>query len=296
MTPIKYVCVATEMKLYLPYLKQLIPELVILGMHTPWEGFITKYKLLQAYLSSPEMSDDTLICFIDAYDLLPTKQLPRFESNYRAFIKANPAVKIIVGYDRVENIFHEYISQAIFGTVDDERLNSGQFIGSAKNVREMITYILTNTAHFQTDQIELTKYANQFKTDVYIDVPQAFFYVRTRPLQQVLLGPSASASGAAAASLSASLAAAASGAGPAFIHANGNGLLDQFLQSEHGIQLDLSERWLILKDNVKGVVKKILMYDLIYMKKYLAIVYKKNGLFHKLLDFIRICCGYDILL
>ena len=42
---IKYVCVATEMKLYLPSLKQLIPDVVILGLHTPWEGFITKYKL-----------------------------------------------------------------------------------------------------------------------------------------------------------------------------------------------------------------------------------------------------------
>ena len=282
MSPIRYVCVATEMKLYLPYLKELIPELAILGLNTPWEGFITKYKLLQAYLSSAGIVDDDLVCFIDAYDVLPTKQLPRFESNYRAFMKANPAVKIIVGYDKVENIFHEYICQAIFGTVDDERLNSGQFIGTAKNIREMITYILTNTQHFQTDQIELTKYANQFKTEVYIDTPQAFFYVRSRPLQQVFLSVAASK--------------AASATGPAFIHANGNGFLDQFLQREHGIQLGLNERWLILKDNLKGVLKKILIYDLIYVKKYITLLYNKNGLFHQLLDFIRLYCGYDILL
>jgi hypothetical protein len=275
--PIKYVCVATEMKLYLPYLKELLPDLVILGLNTRWEGFITKYKLLQAYLSSAEIVEDDLVCFIDAYDILPTRDRPQLEANYRAFMEAHPAVKIIVGYDKVENRLHEYFCQAIFGTVDADRLNSGQFIGSAKNIREMITYILTNTPHFQTDQIELTKYANQFKTEVYIDTPQAFFYVKSRPLQQVFLS-------------------AQSEAGPAFIHANGNGLLDQFLQSEHGIQLGLSERWLILKDNLKGILKKILIYELIYFKKYIILLYKKNGMFHQLLDFIHLYCGYDILL
>ena len=34
---IHYVCVATESKLYFPYLKQLIPELVVLVMNMKWK-------------------------------------------------------------------------------------------------------------------------------------------------------------------------------------------------------------------------------------------------------------------
>ena len=129
---IKYVCVATERKLYLRYLQELLPELVILGLSTPWRGFITKYKLLQKYLSTNELADDDLICFIDAYDVLPTKHIINLEATYSAFIKAQPAVKLIVGYDKVDNPIHEYFCKAIFGLVDEKRLNSGQFIGTKK--------------------------------------------------------------------------------------------------------------------------------------------------------------------
>ena len=75
------------MKLYLPYLKLLIPDLVILGMNTKWEGFITKYKLLLAYLNNINnaISDDDIICFIDAYDVLPTKRMNDLEKTYKEF-------------------------------------------------------------------------------------------------------------------------------------------------------------------------------------------------------------------
>lgn len=252
MSTIKYVCVATEMKLYLPYLKQLLPELVILGLNTKWSGFITKYKLLQEYLSTNEIQDDELVCFIDAYDVLPTKQINKLSDTYANFIKDHPEVKIIVGYDKVDNFIHEYLCQFIFGMIDDKRLNSGQFIGTAKNIREIVAHILNTTTHFQTDQIELTKYANQFKNQVHIDVEQDFFYVKSRPLQQVML-PMAAGAGA-------------------FIHANGNGLLDQFLLEEHEIKLNIIEKWLLYIENIKGVMRKVCIYDLIYVKKHLAIL------------------------
>jgi hypothetical protein len=251
------------MKLYLPYLQELVPNLVILGLNSRWEGFITKYKLLLEYLSSANIPDDALICFIDAYDVLPTKQLAKLETTYRNFIKVNPGVKMIVGYDKVDNIIHEYLCQVIFGTIDDARLNSGQFIGTAKHIREIVSHIVETTSHFQTDQIELTKYANQFKSEIYIDVNQEFFYVKSRPLQQVLLPKSAAGPSAAG----------PSAAGPAFIHANGNGFLNQFLAEEHAIQVGLSERWTNIYENVKGVMRKIIIYDLIYIKKYIALLY-----------------------
>jgi hypothetical protein len=255
---VKYVCVATDKKLYLPYLQELLPELIVLGINTPWRGFITKYKLLQTYLSpkecspkecSPkEISDDDLICFLDAYDVLPTKQLALFESKVRAFLSAQPDVKLIVGYDKVDNPIHEYLCQEIFGLVDAKRLNSGQFIGTAKHIREMINHIFETTANFQTDQIELTKYANEFKAAVHIDEAQAFFYVKSRPLQQVRL-PLTSTS--------------------AFIHANGNGFLEDFLRDEHSIHVGFKERFHHFITNIQGLLRKIVIYDTIYIKRYM---------------------------
>jgi hypothetical protein len=244
--PIHYVCVATERKLYLPYLQSLLPELVILGLNTRWEGFVTKYKLLRAYLSTPEIKEDDLICFIDAYDVLPTKQITNFAANAHTFLTKHPAVKMIVGYDKVDNIFHEYLCQVIFGMVGDMRLNSGQFVGTVKNIREIVNYILDTTTHFQTDQIELTKYTNQFKDQIHIDEEQAFFYVKSRPLQQVKLPPTSTS---------------------AFIHANGNGCLEAFLTEEYGIHLHFSERWRLLCVNIEGVLRKLVLYDLIFIKK-----------------------------
>jgi hypothetical protein len=251
----KYVCVATEMKLYLPYLKQLLPDLVILGLNTPWEGFITKYKLLRTYLAT--LPDETPVCFIDAYDVLPTKQIEHLEAKYLAFMESHPAVKIIVGYDKVDNFLHEYMCQLIFGMVDALRLNSGQFIGNAKHIREMITHIFDTTAEFQTDQIEMTKYANQFKAEVYIDEPQEFFYVKSRPLQQVLL-PTNVGANVVGANVSTA----------AFIHANGNGLLDKFLRMEHGIQIN--QGWYYFIENLRGVLKKIGIYEILYIKRKLV--------------------------
>ena len=253
---VKYICVATERKLYLPYLQELLPELVVLGLNTPWQGFITKYKLLQAYLSPKEsspkesspkdISDDDLICFIDAYDVLPTKQLEHFETNVRAVLTAQPEVKLIVGYDKVDNPIHEYLCQEIFGLVDTKRLNSGQFIGTAKHIREMINHIFETTTNFQTDQIELTKYANEFREAVHIDEAQTFFYVKSRPLQQVRL-PLTSTS--------------------AFIHANGNGFLEDFLRDEHTIHVGFKERFQHFITNIQGLIRKIAIYDMIYVKR-----------------------------
>lgn len=277
---IKYICVATEEKLYLPYLRELLPELVILGLNTPWQGFITKYKLLEAYLLA--IADDDLICFIDAYDVLPTKQLGQFETNVRAFLSAQSEVKLIVGYDKVDNPIHEYLCQVIFGLVDAKRLNSGQFIGTAKHIREMIHSIFESTTHFQTDQIELTKYANKFRETIHIDEAQAFFYVKSRPLQQVHL-PVTSTS--------------------AFIHANGNGFLEDFLRDEHGISVGFKKRVEHLWLNLQGVIRKIVIYDTIYVKKYFALFFEYfsnniyiNGLFTQLLHRFHFYRRHDILL
>ena len=104
---ILYVCVATESKLYLPYLQKLIPNLIILGLNTKWKGVITKYKLFRKYLNSVE--DDRIVVFIDAYDVLPTKNIDKLEKQFINFSIKNPDVKMIVGFDKVRNIIVDKI-------------------------------------------------------------------------------------------------------------------------------------------------------------------------------------------
>jgi hypothetical protein len=247
MTTIHYACVATEQKLYLPYLQRLLPELVILGLGTPWEGFITKYKLLRTYLQS--LDANAIICFVDAYDLLPTKHITKLEQTFLTFEAAHPNIKMVVGYDYVDNAFHEYLSQQIFGIIENshQRLNSGQFIGRVKHISAIINHILDHTTHFQTDQIELTKYANANPGEIYIDEDQQFFYVKSKPLQQVTCDSSKTY---------------------AFVHANGNGFLETFLYKEHGIQVSPRDKYKFWLDNLLGLIRKIILYDIIYVKKY----------------------------
>ena len=100
---IKFVCVATEMKLYLPYLKQLIPDLVILGLNTKWDGFFTKYRLFNEYLSN--LNDNDIVCFLDAYDVLPTKNINTLYDKLISTIQNYPDTKMIVAYDKSNFVF-----------------------------------------------------------------------------------------------------------------------------------------------------------------------------------------------
>jgi hypothetical protein len=234
----RYVCVATHSKLYLPFLKQLIPDLVVLGMGMKWKGYIMKYELLNEYLDSLE--DDDIVCFLDAYDVLPTKNIVHLETRFIEFSKKNPEVKIIVGYDRVEhNLIHEFLQQQYFGTIDGDRINSGQYIGYVKNIKEIMMSILTNIAcPNPDDQIEMTKYIRTHKSSCHIDKDKLFFNVITYPLTQVKNTNTLCS----------------------FVHANANGFLENFLREHHNLEVNPINQVINVIDNIDGVWRKISTY------------------------------------
>lgn len=82
---IYYIRIATENKFYLPYLNQLIPNLIILGMNMKWEGYIMKPKLVNKYLKT--LNNNDIVCVIDAYDILPTKNIINLKKNLLIFVK-----------------------------------------------------------------------------------------------------------------------------------------------------------------------------------------------------------------
>lgn len=229
-----YVCVATQSKLYMPYLKQLIPELVVLGMGMKWTGFTMRFELLAEYLES--LKDDDIVCFLDAYDIIPTKNIFHLENQFIDFSRKNPEIKFIIGYDKIENIVGEFISQQIFGSIDGDRVNGGQYIGYVKNLKEIMIYMLANMK-CSDDQIELTKYVNLNRNHCHIDKEKAFFNVFTNPLTQVNsrdIDTSCS-----------------------FIHAAGNGLLEDFLVEHHKLEISPVQRFMNFIDNVDGYCRKI---------------------------------------
>jgi hypothetical protein len=244
---IHFICVATDNKLYLPYLKQLIPDLVILGMGMKWGGFIMKYQLIFDYLKT--LNDDDIVCIIDAYDILPTKNIIYLENRFNECIKKNPNVKMIIGCDKNDdNILFEVLGRCVFGSINNTRLNGGQYIGFVKNIKHIFNNFDINT--FKDDQIELTKYAINNPNDIHIDITKQFFNVVTKPLSQVKNNSKA-----------------------CFIHANLNGNLEDFLLEEHSIKVSENEKISNYIINIKDCIKKVKMYtlylysDLIYSAK-----------------------------
>jgi hypothetical protein len=234
---IHYVCVATESKLYFPYLKQLISDLVVLGMNMEWKGFIMKHELLTKYLKT--INENDIVCFIDAYDVLPTKNIIHLEEQFKNFSQENPKVKMIVGYDKAHYKMHELVESLVFNTIDGDRINSGQFIGYVKNIKIVINELLRNAnANKYDDQVELTKYIKKNKEDFCIDKEYNFFNVITTPLKQITNNkPNVS-----------------------FVHANSNGMLEKFLLENHNINVNKTDKIKHYIENSKSIVNKIKVY------------------------------------
>lgn len=230
---IRYICVATDTRLYFPYLTQLLPELVVLGMGMKWKGFIMKFNLLVEYLET--LNDDDIICFIDAYDVLPTKNIVNLEKQFIEFSKENPEVKMIIGADEeiyyIQNIVHSLIFHC-------PNINSGTYIGYCKNILHILNTILKRP-NIYDDQMELGRYAKTHKNEIYIDKYSSFFRVGMIALRQFNLNGNTSCS---------------------FIHANGNGHLEDFLLEHHSIVVNNHERNIIFRQNCDGLYKKIKLY------------------------------------
>jgi len=229
---IHYVCVATENKLYFPYLKQLLPELVVLGMGMEWKGIIMKLNLLVEYLET--LNEDDIVCCIDAYNVLPTKNIVNLEEQFIQFSKENPEVKMITGGEEVfyiQDILNSIVCHC-------PNINSGTYIGYTKNIIHILKSIIKHP-NIYDDQQELERYAKEHDNEIHIDSDNNFFRIGSRPLQQLNLKGDTKCS---------------------FIHANLNGHLETFLSEHHNISLSKKERLSIFKENCKGVYGKIKLY------------------------------------
>jgi hypothetical protein len=186
------VTVATKKKYYFPYLvescKKNGKELVVLGFGEEWQGFAWKFKLIIDYLKT--LDDNDIVCFIDGYDVICTRNLLELKNTFIE-IKNKTQCKIIVGHDKiVTDNFIYYLSKKIvtmyFDTCNNISLNSGTYIGYAKDLLEVLilTYN-TEPQYAADDQKLLIKYCNLNPNNVFIDIDNNIFLTIAKPLGNI---------------------------------------------------------------------------------------------------------------
>lgn len=180
MKRMKLVTVATHHGGYFSFLKKSCQrydaDLIILGWGQKWTGFSMKFKLMIDFLKN--VPPDELVCFIDAYDVILLRPLDELEEFFRMFYKTMGS-KIIIGCDKAHWATH-ILSSHVFGKVHGKVLNSGTYIGFAKDLYA----IISNSYHelCNDDQILLNEYAILHSHDVHIDSDSLFFLTINHPL------------------------------------------------------------------------------------------------------------------
>jgi len=240
MPNVRVVTVANQSKYYFPYLKQTcetngIP-LDVVGMNEYYGGLNWKNdKMIQYLKNSPP---ETLVCFVDGFDVICTRNLNDIESVYRQ-IQTESGCKIAVAEDK-RSSFMNWLAYFYFGTCKEKSINSGTYIGYAKDLLHVLeqTFAL-NTEHDVSDQILLTHYCTANPREFYIDTEAKLFLTLLYPLED--LGDYVSMY---------------KDAHPFFIHAPGYGFLDSLL-TKMGYSVDPAIQKNLYYD---FFVNKILMY------------------------------------
>jgi hypothetical protein len=263
------VTVATESKYYFPYLVKSCrkngKELEILGMGEKWEGFNWKFKKMIEYLTKLPPHD--IVCFIDGYDVLCTRNLNELKT---AFIemKKKHNCKIIAGNDKVQSYIVQFFQYFFFGKCKNESLNSGTYIGYATDLLEIVTKIYElNPKNEADDQVLMTKYCVANPDDICIDVDSELFLticdscneldnhvqINTQTQTQTLMYNNRQ---------------------PFFIHANGFGFLDNII-TKLGYEYN---------DNIKDKLRNDLFQSKIML--YVNMVFNENMYLFLLLFFL----------
>jgi len=179
------VTVATETKLYFPYLvdscKRNGKELEVLGYGEEWKGFNHKFILMINYLKT--LPSDHIVCFIDGYDVLCTRNLNELVPEFLK-IKTKTNCKIIVGSDQ-HYTFLKYWHNLTYGSCKNKFLNSGNYIGYVKDLLYILNTIYNNNPNeTNDDQVLLTEYCINNPTNFYIDTTCELFLVYMNPFTE----------------------------------------------------------------------------------------------------------------
>jgi hypothetical protein len=168
------VTVATKDGGYYDCLKKLCErnsiDLHVLGWQVEWKGFAWRWKLYDEFVES--LSDDTIVMWIDAYDVLIVDKGSSIIEKFKKFNKG-----IVFGVEK------SFLSDLFFSVCDKHVINGGSHIGYVKYIKEMIKimrdpYLMSKWNHDDQNMLnELNCTHPFFDKHVGRDYDSDIFYV-----------------------------------------------------------------------------------------------------------------------
>jgi hypothetical protein len=197
--------------------------------------------------------DDELVCFIDAFDVLLLRPLSEIEEYFNAITKISNK-KIVIACDRVKFQTIKVMADYIFDTCKDIAVNTGTYLGKAKDVRDILKQIMHhNMDETLDDQKLLTEYCVSNPDVFYIDQDSIFFLTIENPLNDIMDENIKITNNQLY----------YMGTRPFFIHANGNGKLDNIIKTMNYPMND-EEISKINDANWKAIQRKVVYYSKFY--------------------------------
>jgi hypothetical protein len=177
----KAITVATHSERYFDILQESAKrnniDLVVLGWGEQWKGYVWKFNLLIEYLKT--CNDDEIILFIDGYDVFFIRSEEDIIQNFLELKNNNKNVKVFIGEDgKPTDIISKYIYNRMFpDTCKDLKINTGMYIGYAKDLRDMFDNLCNTISCNDTmnDQRLLGNYCSQNPDNFFIDTENKIF-------------------------------------------------------------------------------------------------------------------------
>ncbi len=179
----KLVTVATKSDAYFPWLllscERNNISLNVLGWGEKWQGFNWRNKLVLQFVA--DLSDDEIVCFIDAFDVIVLRDFENFDKQFWAVSK-KVGSEFIVSAEIIKS-FRAKIGSYYFGKCNGYNINAGSYVGTVRKIKEILGQIRTlNPKNDADDQVLLSKYCRQYPTNIYIDSNGIFFKSIVKPL------------------------------------------------------------------------------------------------------------------
>lgn len=176
----KVVTVATHSEAYYPFLVKSCERngitLDVLGWGQPWTGFSMKFQLMKQYVSTLE--DHEIVCFVDSFDVIALRPLEELQEMFIDYSTLT-GHRVIVGCDKSPSRIVTEVNKQQFGTCHGISLNSGTYIGYAKNIKHLLQAIYSTPE--KDDQVALTHYVATHPHAVHIDTGSLFFITLNNP-------------------------------------------------------------------------------------------------------------------
>jgi len=250
----KLVTVATDSQGYFPWLQESCKRhgipLEVLGWGEKWKGFGWKFELMKEYLQTVPPTE--LVCFIDAYDVILLKSPKDIEDTYR-HLSRRYNKPIIVGTEKHKRILIWLFGLYIFGTCQNNKLlNSGTYIGPAKDLLEVMEYIQTHITDdpASDDQQTLSKYCNLHPEKFHLDEDAELFLTVCDIIPVQYTNPHLTIKNQTLTYKNRQ---------PAFLHANGNTHIEDILE-KLGYEITTKQRETIKQYQYRAWVRKFPHY------------------------------------